>query len=63
MESIDESDHDIDLYYDNTAEIAVNEKLEEVVWNRVAIDGMVAMRVGTNAQDILGKANCLLSLG
>jgi len=53
--SIDNREHAVDLYHDNTAEWAVNSVDQQVVWNRVNVDNMVSMRVGTSAQEILGR--------
>lgn len=42
------------LYYDNTAEIAVNKVNEEVVWKRSESNGLSIMRIGTSSQNIFG---------
>jgi hypothetical protein len=46
----------IELYYDNTAEIAVNNVNENVVWKRDTSTSLEIMRVGTSAQNIFGVA-------
>ena len=51
--------HQIEIYYDQTAEIAVNSADEEVGWSRVPTetdDGTAIMKLGTTAQNILGKS-------
>jgi hypothetical protein len=52
----DTNPHHIQLYYDNTAEIAVNTVDEYVKWARVRDpDGKIkVMSMGTSAQNILG---------
>ncbi len=45
----------VKLYLDATAELAVNHPDQRVVGSPVAIDGMVATRIGTQDQKVLGK--------
>jgi hypothetical protein len=51
--SNDGRDHEIEIYYDQTAEIVVSDANEQVTWERPA-DGVLKM--GTTAQNILGKS-------
>lgn len=54
MASIDGKSHSIQLYYDNTAEIAVNQPPEEVEWKSSISGSLRMMRIGTSAQNIFG---------
>jgi len=55
--STDGKSHSVQLYYDNTAEIAVNQVSESVTWSRTDIaGGLRAMRIGTTAQNVVGQA-------
>jgi hypothetical protein len=45
--------HDVALYFDATAEWAVNTVAEEVAWQRLTVPGLCAMRVGTTLQPVL----------
>src|SRR3954447_8234261 len=53
--SIDGKDHAVQLYFDATAEWAVNNPDQQVTWKREQVDGMDAMRVGTVDQPVLEK--------
>jgi hypothetical protein len=52
----DGKQHEVSVYYDNSAEIVVNESNEEVVWSRPKVDGLIAMRIGSKDQPVLQKA-------
>jgi len=55
--SLDGKQHNVQIYYDNTAEISVNTVDEEVAWNRVnTASDLVTMRMGTSAQNVLGQS-------
>jgi len=56
IHSADGNTHLVDLYYDNTAELAVNEPTQLVTWDRGSTEHLVWMRVGTVDQPILAKA-------
>src|SRR3954468_7244554 len=53
--SVDGKDHSVQLYFDATAEGAVNDNNQQVTWKRESIDGMDALRVGTVDQPVLEK--------
>eukprot|EP01125_Pyxidicula_operculata_P012595 TRINITY_DN4140_c0_g1_i1.p1 TRINITY_DN4140_c0_g1~~TRINITY_DN4140_c0_g1_i1.p1 ORF type:complete len:704 (-),score=160.03 TRINITY_DN4140_c0_g1_i1:35-2146(-) len=53
--SNDGNSHHVQLYYDNTAEIAVNKVSENVDWQRSNINNTLnVMQIGTQAQQIFG---------
>jgi hypothetical protein len=56
--SRDAQSHDVALYFDASAEWAVNEPKQEVVWDRPedAPSDVVLMRVGSKEQPVLAKA-------
>ena len=45
--------HDTSVYFDNSAELAVNSPDEAVVWQRQAMGPLTALRIGTQAQPVL----------
>jgi hypothetical protein len=53
---VNHKQHKVSLYYDNTAELVVNAVDEPVVWSRPQVNGMVVERMGSQAQDVLGKS-------
>jgi ubiquinone/menaquinone biosynthesis C-methylase UbiE len=53
--SVDGRDHEVSLYYDNTAELAVNEAKQAVRWSRPKVEGLVVMRMGSEEQPVLQK--------
>ena len=56
IRSADGKTHLIDLYYDNSAELVVNEPTQLVTWERGVVGELLWMRVGTISQSILAKA-------
>ena len=54
--SLDNKQHDVSIYYDNSAEIVVNEPTQQVVWSRPTVKGLDVMRVGSKDQPVLQKA-------
>eukprot|EP01087_Luapelamoeba_hula_P009335 TRINITY_DN2407_c0_g1_i1.p1 TRINITY_DN2407_c0_g1~~TRINITY_DN2407_c0_g1_i1.p1 ORF type:complete len:693 (-),score=120.69 TRINITY_DN2407_c0_g1_i1:52-2130(-) len=56
VRSTDGKNHDVQIYYDNTAEWAVNTVDEVVAWNRYSQNSLDIMRLGTVAQQIFGKS-------
>ena len=58
VSSNDGQDHQIDLYFDQTAEIAIFNADEEVDWSRADVPNgpKYVMSMGTTAQNILGKS-------
>jgi Domain of unknown function (DUF4965)/Domain of unknown function (DUF5127)/Domain of unknown function (DUF1793)/Domain of unknown function (DUF4964) len=54
--SLDGKQHQVEIYFDNTAELVVNTPDEPVAWESESIPGLRALRMGTSAQPILGRA-------
>ena len=53
--SRDGASHEVELYYDNSAELAVNTPDQVVIWERGQAGSLVWMRIGTLEQPILQK--------
>ncbi|HIQ21275.1 MAG TPA: DUF4965 domain-containing protein [Planctomycetes bacterium] len=53
VRSADGRDHEVALYYDNTAELVVNVPEQHVVWSRPRIAGLEVMRIGSKEQPVL----------
>ncbi len=53
--SADGRSHDVALYFDATAEIAVNDATQSVVWSRLNVDGAEALAIGSQDQPVLTK--------
>lgn len=53
VQSMDGLTHAVQVYFDNTAEAAVHEPQQRVVWDRGSADGVVWMRMGTEEQAVL----------
>ena len=51
--SADGAAHEVQIYFDATAEWAVNKPEQQVQWDRVPVEGLEAMRVGTSEQKVL----------
>ncbi|MGH7953343.1 MAG: glutaminase domain-containing protein, partial [Limisphaerales bacterium] len=56
VRSIDGGKHDVSIYDSTSSELAVNKTSEVVVWLREQAGPLTAMRVGTEAQPILGSS-------
>jgi len=56
VHSVDGKDHDVSIYYDNTAQLVVNTEDEAVVWKEDQIGDMAGLRMGTQAQPVLQKS-------
>ena len=54
--SIDKKEHEVSVYYDNSAELVVNEPKQLVVWSRPKAEGLDVMRIGSKDQPVLQKA-------
>ncbi|MCL5005958.1 MAG: DUF4965 domain-containing protein [Acidobacteria bacterium] len=54
--SLDGKQHQVEIYYDNTAELVVNTLNEAVTWQSESVMGLRVLRMGTSAQPILGMA-------
>lgn len=55
VKSMDNKSHDIQLYFDLGAEIAVNTADQEVQWSTPAIQGLNVVQLGSKDQQILKK--------
>jgi hypothetical protein len=55
VKSIDSKEHEIQIYYDNTAETVVNRAEQKVAWSRLKLKNIIALRFGTAEQPILDK--------
>ncbi len=56
VHSLDGKQHQVEIYYDNTAELVVNTPDEAVVWKSVTVPNLSVLRMGTAAQPILQQA-------
>ena len=65
VKSIDGSMHNVSLYYDNTAEIAVSDVSENVTWSRTAaqVGGYATMRIGTLSQQFAKEGSDRINWG
>ncbi|XP_065887974.1 uncharacterized protein [Dysidea avara] len=61
----DGMEHKVEIYYDNTGEIAVHDVSEKIVWSREqpSSPGFVMMRIGTEAQDYFGQRSDRINWG
>ena len=55
LQSEDGGSHKTEIYFDMTAEAAVNSPDQNVVWGRFALPGFQAVRIGSQDQHILEK--------
>lgn len=55
IKALDDKEHDVQLYFDCGADLAVNSNDQSVQWNFPEIKGLTAVRLGTQSQPILGK--------
>ena len=55
VRSTDASEHDVRVYFDNSAELAVNTPDQEVTWSRPNVPGFSVQRIGTTAQHVLQR--------
>lgn len=53
--STDGKSHEVSIYFDAAAEIAVNEPRQQVEWKRESVSGLDVLRVGSKDQPILAK--------
>src|SRR5262249_13385344 len=56
VQATDERSHAVTLYFDCTAEWAVNRLEQAVVWSRFKIGDLDTLRVGTREQPVLAKS-------
>ena len=54
--STDGRQHDVSIYFDAAAQLAVNTPEQRVVWSRVKIPGLDVIRMGTAEQPVLAKS-------
>jgi hypothetical protein len=54
--SLDGKPHRVQLYFDCSAEVAVNQPEQKVVWDRPEIKGLDVLRVGSLDQPVLAKS-------
>jgi hypothetical protein len=54
-EPLDGKIHNVDIYFDASAELVVNRTDQEVIWARPKMVGLDVMQMGTSTQDILKK--------
>ena len=54
-QAIDSKMHFMEAYYENTAEVAVDDILTEVEWMRMTGDDKHTMRIGAHVQRVLGE--------
>jgi hypothetical protein len=52
--SADDKSHAVQLYFDATAEWAVNKPSQRVTWERASVAGLQTMKIGTVDQAVLG---------
>ncbi len=53
---IDNRPHRVQLYFDASSQLAVNEPSQVVTWSRPKANGLVVLRVGTVEQPVLARA-------
>jgi hypothetical protein len=56
MQPIDGKAHELDVYFDVSAELVVNSYDQQVAWSRPKISGLEVMQMGSSEQRILGKS-------
>jgi len=47
--------HEVSLYYDNSAELVVNQAAQAVCWSRPVVPGLLVLRMGSAEQPVLQK--------
>ncbi|HEV3166307.1 MAG TPA: DUF4965 domain-containing protein [Isosphaeraceae bacterium] len=55
VQATDGQQHSVAIYFDATAELAVNKADQPVAWERSRAGGLEILRVGTASQPVLGK--------
>jgi len=56
VNSVDGKSHAVSLYFDNSAEVAVNTSDQKVIWSRNNLDSLSVLRIGTSEQRMLEKS-------
>ena len=55
VHSIDDRDHAVKIYYDNSAELVVNTAKQPVTWSRPEVPGLEVLQIGSQEQPVLAK--------
>jgi hypothetical protein len=55
IRSADGKEHEVQVYYDNQAELVVNKPDQQVVWGRQVIGNTTVLRMGSQEQPLLAK--------
>jgi predicted methyltransferase len=53
--STDGKEHEVSLYYDNSAELVVNQPAQPVRWSRPKVEGLSVLQIGSEQQPVLQK--------
>lgn len=56
VQSLDDQPHHVQLYFDVSAEWAVNSPEQKVEWSRHSVDGVQVLRIGSADQPVLEKS-------
>ena len=56
VRSTDGKEHEVSIYYDNSAELVVNTWQQKVVWSRPRVEGLDVLSMGSQEQRVLEKA-------
>jgi Domain of unknown function (DUF4965)/Domain of unknown function (DUF5127)/Domain of unknown function (DUF1793)/Domain of unknown function (DUF4964) len=56
IRSTDQGSHKVEVYFDASAQIAVNSMQERAVWSRYRVEDLQVLRIGTQQQPILEKS-------
>jgi hypothetical protein len=56
VRATDGQQHEVSVYYDNSAELVVNDPQQQVAWSRPEVEGLQVMRIGSKDQPVLQKA-------
>jgi len=55
VKSLDGQKHDIEIYFDASTELTVNDPAQAVVWSKETFGPLVALKVGSKDQPVLAK--------
>jgi hypothetical protein len=56
VRSVDGKPHDVSIYDSTSSQLVVNNSSEKVIWGRETAGPLVAMRIGTVTQNVLGSS-------
>ena len=62
LKSNDGKSHNVELYFDHTAELVVNDLKQNVEWSRTEAAGLDVMRMGTTEQPVLDRDGDLVRI-